>query len=736
MALNKTINGFVYLDDGTKAMSSVKYQAFFYRNGTASSPDKWNSVRLCEDSGYWSFNLGDSDFITQDGLALTNSKVVIVFWKGNTFDRNADCSVLEQWGATEVTITSSDVYIIDVQVRNNSSPNLVWSFPNIGFVNQIYSSSNSSYDVNYWYFGSTLMYHWYSRYGQLIQNINSIITTSYFWGDATYSLDLAGVAIGSHSWDSPGDKIVTAVIEDGCGTTVTGTRTISIFYDEPVPSIICHQGDVVTTPNTQVTFKYDGTNDNNTITKIVWTINDEGYSTEYTSYNVDEVINHVNGVGTTWYNQSNVVGAFSNPGDHIINIDVYWYDGYSTNIISYQKIITQSKFNGPILSFEQEPAEIVLGDLVILSNSTTNTSRVGTGTYNNKFDWEIVSSNTLNIDDVNLEYEVNITPDNDNYSVSLCANWNDGWEDRITCITKSLIFKPDMYIQTEDCFYNVYLLGTTPNGSVSAYSFEVYKDLSDANDGSGPWDLIWSSPIDINQNNKKLCFTSLGYYKIVGYIHGDTDTISLFKLQEISVVCPTEAYDYIWNGTGSLDFYGDWDHLGHGTEESYAKHSGTNGLHVNNNNANFKFDSKSISNITDFDILSFWINVRSWESGKNLELYLTNQGENINGVVINVNNYIITTFPNEWQRVLIPLDDFALDSFNVRALNFNSKGSIDIYLDDIMFIIGAIVTKTIAIQNPTIESHELGEKIITSREFKPSMKVNPTTRSFPGPINL
>lgn len=58
MALNITINGFAYRDSGSIGNLDIKYQMFFYRNGTASSPDKWNTVRTVENTGYFSSNLG------------------------------------------------------------------------------------------------------------------------------------------------------------------------------------------------------------------------------------------------------------------------------------------------------------------------------------------------------------------------------------------------------------------------------------------------------------------------------------------------------------------------------------------------------------------------------------------------------------------------------------------------------------------------------------------------------
>jgi len=64
MALNLNFSGFVYLNDGTTlSNSNVKYQAYFYKVNSGSSPPMWNGVRTVENTGYYSCNLGDNDWL-------------------------------------------------------------------------------------------------------------------------------------------------------------------------------------------------------------------------------------------------------------------------------------------------------------------------------------------------------------------------------------------------------------------------------------------------------------------------------------------------------------------------------------------------------------------------------------------------------------------------------------------------------------------------------------------------
>ena len=95
MALNITFDGYTYDKDENVANSDIKYQGLFFANGTASSATTWNNVRTVETTGYYNINLGDADWLGQDGVALTNAIVLIAFWKGSPLgdDRNALCNI-------------------------------------------------------------------------------------------------------------------------------------------------------------------------------------------------------------------------------------------------------------------------------------------------------------------------------------------------------------------------------------------------------------------------------------------------------------------------------------------------------------------------------------------------------------------------------------------------------------------------------------------------------------------
>lgn len=742
MALNVTFNGFLYNEDGSLNTGDAKYQALFYPNGTASSPTTWNDVRSVEATGYWNINLGDGDWLTQDGTAISNSKIVIVFWRGTTTNRNDLCANLTEWGATEITHNGSSVYTLNTQTKSNIDPVLAWTLASSGLVGTSYSTTNTSYDVHSWVYGTTTMNHWRTRYGQNIQLVNTVDSTDYNWNDGNTDLDLSGAAAASHVWSLAGTYTVIASVTDSCGAVTSGTKTISIYNNAPVPGIICHQtaGTTLDTPNTVVTFAYSGTDEDNKITSIDWTIEDTGSygnTTTTATLSRDDVVGHTEGEGTSWYGQTANTGAFTNPGDHVVSIVVHWNDGFSDQVAHYSVTFTQEVFTGPTVTFEQDPAQAEVDSSVNFNNTSTNTSRVGTYTPSGaKYYWTYDDSGTLTTANNKVySYIFSNTPTTDTGTVTLAAYWNDGWENHIATITQSVAFATVVTISEEDCYYNLNITGTSDDGTATGYHWEVYKDES------GSWTLTWESPTGLDQNDKKVCFTSVGDYRIYGFVHGTGATTDAYVDQNIDLICPTEAYFYIWNGTGVDDIGGDWLHSGFGVESTGAMRTGTNGLDLSGMKKNSKFEFARVGppiSTTEYDLIALWLKVISWPETADIEVSLHNVGQT-NGVSINISSYTNIYNTGEWQRVLLPLSAFEMDSIQagyIDELQFKSTGNISIYLDDIMLGVGSIITRVVTVDKPNVYGAEFGEKSVQAHEIKPTMRVIPTTTRFPGPTNL
>jgi hypothetical protein len=728
MAINVTFDGFCYLDDGSLSSSNVFYQAFFYGVNPASSVNTWNAVRTVEASGYWNINLGDGDWLTQDGSAGINDKVIVVFWQGG--DRmGTDCSVLGAWGSFEIILDGSSTYTNPTQVRNNICPTLIWSFPTEGVAGISYDSTNNSHDVHYWDWMGTTMGHHYIWNSEPIYYVNYVRFTHYDWDDGNEDNNLAGAATASHSWDTAGDYTVQIVVEDHCGCTVTGTEVIRIKYPPPTPDIDCNQdngSNQVETPDTVVTFDYNGTNPYNRITSIDWTIADDT-DTVSSGHAVSDIISHTNGEGTSWYGHTATPGAFTDPGTHNVSIVVHWNDGFDDYTVAYDENFYQLYFDGPTVDFNQVPDPVAVTSGVIFNNLTSDPdSRVGTAGAGEEYDWEWIDESIVdNVNDVPFSYVYGNTPVSDQVTIELCAHWNDGWVDHETCELKNLAIETTVVVVQNDCYYELTVFGTSLDGSVSGYHWEIERSTTSGI--AGPYEPIWESPVGMDQKEKTIAFTEQNYFKIIGFVHGNGDTTD-YEVVYVDTVCPGEECALIvWNGTGEHDSGGDWDHTGHGTEADYAKYEGTNGLDATSftNGKKIYFQDTHDNNVDDYDLLSMYINLREWDA--NAGIYFED------GNTVLLSNYLETLNLDTWQRVLIPLEDFGLTApIDLKKLTIESSGNIGFYLDNVEFVVGATIRGVIDVGKPDMEA-DLAEA--------PSMRaapidVRPQMVAFSPPQNL
>lgn len=732
MALNVTFDGFASLDDGTMSNLNVQYQAYFHKVSSGSSPSKWNNVRTVENTGYWNINLGDGDWLTQDGSVASGDKVIVVFWRGGT-RMGTDCSLLDEWGAFEITLDGSSTYTNPTQVKKNIAPNLIWSFPTDGLAGVTYSSTNNSNDIHTWNWSGTTMAHWYIRYSEPIYFVNYVRLTHYDWGDGNQDNDLPLTSIGSHSWGIAGDYTVQIVIEDHCGATVTGTEVIRIKYPAPSPGIDCNEdngSNHVITPDTVVTFDYDGNNPYNRITGIDWTIVDNT-NTVSTGHAYDDVISHTNGTGTSWYGHSASAGAFTDPGNHTVSIVIHWNDGFDNQIINYSEVFIQDYFSGPAIDFDQVPDPVAVTSGVIFNNlSTDSDNRVGTGftpTAGAKYYWTWNDEGVIDTaDNVEHSYVYSNTPTSDDVTVKLCGRWNDGWNDHETCTEKKLAIKTTVVVVPEDCYYELTIFGTSSDGSVTGYHWEISRSTTSGI--AGPYELIWTSPTGMDQKEKTVAFTEMNYFEIKGFVHGNGNT-SDYEIVYVDAVCGEECTLIIWNGTGPDDKGGDWTHTGYGVEAAYAKYEGTNGLDATGFSAGQKirFKNSIEENVDEYDLLSMYINLKEWQSDKDIEIYFED------GRRLNLSTYFNNFNRNEWQRVLIPLEDFGLSApINLKKLVLKSKGNHGFYLDNVEFVIGATLRAVIDVGKPEMEADET---------LSPGMKAKrvdfrPKLSAYPPPSNL
>ena len=184
----------------------------------------------------------------------------------------------------------------------------------------------------------------------------------------------------------------------------------------------------------------------------------------------------------------------------------------------------------------------------------------------------------------------------------------------------------------------------------------------------------------------------------------------------------------IWNGTGDLDIVTNWIHEGYGIENNQSMYTGTNGLDLTGltEDAEFQFkrypDWIDDADVTDYDFMTLWLYINSWEPDKHLQVNLDK--ENIfNSSTLNVDYYVNLTIIKQWQKVHIPLYDFNIPFSSgqlkyVNKLRFLSKGSINLYIDNIAFLIGKVVTKVVSVCSPVVVGRRIGVKVLSGREIE------------------
>ena len=149
----------------------------------------------------------------------------------------------------------------------------------------------------------------------------------------------------------------------------------------------------------------------------------------------------------------------------------------------------------------------------------------------------------------------------------------------------------------------------------------------------------------------------------------------------------------LWNGTGVGDTGTDWTLTGTGTEQAAANHSGTNGLDtgVTALNDTTWFDNGVMVDIaTLYDQIDIWVNPQAFPAGSRLQVrWKDNLDANV-GVQLRIDNYAPNMDTGVWQKISIPIADFALtgNAQKLRLRYGNSAGQ-HYFFDDIDLISAA-----------------------------------------------
>ncbi len=575
MALNIAFSGYVYRADDTIGNDDIWYRVYFYKVNVSSSTSQWDTyeteegnIRKCENTGYWAFNLGDAGLLSQSGSASASDRVIVTFFMDENDSNNddKDSCTLTEVGAYEFTLTSAENYSKDMQtvsvdevVNSQCKPDISnWSLNSqnpsgtsngVVFTNYSYSSASCSYvrQISYSTTNGATMYHWWSRVGTTVNDGFRITTREYDFHEGSGWQTLT--SSGNVQWSNAGIykcllRLTTCFGNSDASIRDTDDIEMIIRWRSPVPNINCLEDNAsnhVLIPDTTVSFQYNGTDPDNRISVIDWTINDPGNNTVTTDQIETSTVPHTNGPGTSWFGHTASSGAFGTSGSHNVDIIIHWdngIDGTSTPVINYTEAFIQDLFSGPSLNFIQTPPQANVGSNVDFTNTSTNITRVGTAGTGEEYDWRYNDNGLLtNVFDEAYTYVFGHTPLTGNGEVILYAHWNDGFSDQVSSISKNVIFGTsveinDNIIPDATCIFVFSIKGTsTGGGSPTGYRWRVFYDPTGVNE------LVWTSPTNLSQQNKRFYFAKVGWYRVEGSIYGAGSPTTDFEDIYIDALC-------------------------------------------------------------------------------------------------------------------------------------------------------------------------------------------------------
>jgi hypothetical protein len=339
MSLNLQFQGVVHNTSGTPFTGDeVNYQAFFYNLTNTSSPSKWNTVRKTE-VGVYSINLGDGDWLTQDGYVRNNDRVLICFWTPTTSSRNS--SDLIEWSMVEFIIDGSLFYAQHVQIKSAMPPTCLFSITGSNHVeNNVIINDIGCHDIHSWIYNTKQHRQLPTIYDQnIFINMNTLPDNSISidWDDTSLTIHDPNTSY-YHKYTQPNDYNINITLTNTSNLSCTSEFIKRIYWRPPITNFIIDNptpnpvgeiglGELVTFTNTTTNPDERAIIDN---WYWNWVINDNG---EFGDFTITSLINTSRDFAPThqWHN----------PDIHTISLTTHWYNGFNYETQLLTKSITQ-----------------------------------------------------------------------------------------------------------------------------------------------------------------------------------------------------------------------------------------------------------------------------------------------------------------------------------------------------------------------------------------------------------
>lgn len=338
--LNYTFDGFIRDADGDP-VAGAYYQMWFRKVNGASSASTWGPVKEADSAGYYNANLGDGDWLTQDGIAAPGDQVVIAAWVGEATRAG---TAKTAYIYTVITLTSAAVYTGDLRLRANTAPTTVASGPATVRRLASYPLTNVSHDDASWTESApyrTPQYQTRLYSAETIFAACGLDRVDVTWGDGETSALAGPLAVnGSHIYDDPPGTPRTITVrahdlQGAPGNLVTWD--IGVLARVPTPGLSW----LPSPPTIEdlVTFTPSITDDDTAVTSVDYSV-DGGATWDYTGLAIDEEWTH----------------TFLANGAHSIHQRIHWHDGVGpqtttgTSPLTVANILPTADFGAPVTS--------------------------------------------------------------------------------------------------------------------------------------------------------------------------------------------------------------------------------------------------------------------------------------------------------------------------------------------------------------------------------------------------
>jgi len=170
-------------------------------------------------------------------------------------------------------------------------------------------------------------------------------------------------------------------------------------------------------------------------------------------------------------------------------------------------------------------------------------------------------------------------------------------------------------------------------------------------------------------------------------------------VETTTAVNVVDATYNIWMGTNASGVSTDWINTGVGVKSVSAAYIGDAGLFIDNV---VDGDSVLLHNIdyvevdiNNYNFLSFWLNIRRWEIGKDVTLSLYST-INKSSTYVSLSTYVDFYKLQQWQRIMIPLEildirqslDLDGSPTYINEIEFVLQSGVDFWLDNITLVVG------------------------------------------------